>query len=99
MAKEFDCIVYMKSIRLEITVPVTFVWEFMYEFGEEFAFNNPMEGGKDHHAVDDYHAHPNGWHVMVTIALNQEEHFYKWFDDFCKKRDITFRGPDDDDMV
>lgn len=99
MDKDFDCIVYMKLIQLEVTVPVTFVWEFMFEFGEKFAFDNIHEGGKEHRPIEGYHAHPSGWHIKVLISPQEEGVFYQWFDKFCKDRELTFRGPKDDDML
>ncbi len=98
MPKDFDCIVYMKHVQLEITVPKEHVWDFILEFGQAFAVQD-LHNGPQTKTIDKYWDHPNGWHITITIWHREEARFYEWFDAFCKARELTFRGLEDDEML
>lgn len=86
-----DVKIYLKNITLEVIIPEKHVWEFMAEFGEVFAYVAD-EGAKQIHQVIEYYNHPNGWHIKVEIHRNEEDLFMTFLRDFCRKRELTFRG-------
>jgi len=90
MSRDYDCLVYMRSIQFEVVIPEQYVWEFMREFGAEFATQN-MEGGTDLRSVDSYHEHPAGWHVTVTVGDFAEARFKQFFARFAEARSLSFR--------
>ncbi len=89
---KFDVRVFMRSITLNVVIPELHVWEFMGQFGENFATTNFEGGGKQVKAVDNYYNHPNGWHVIVTVSEHEEFKFYQFLSAFCHSKKIIFRG-------
>jgi hypothetical protein len=86
-----QALVYMKTIRLEVVIPEKHVWEFMKEFGEQFAYeleSTPLE-------VELFFYHPNGWHVIVVVE--DQSRFNSFFVSFCQTRGLTFRDPRDEE--
>ena len=39
MSKEYDSIIYMRSISLDVVIPQKYVWQFMDQFGKKFIVN------------------------------------------------------------
>lgn len=94
MAKDrHDVIIYLRSLLLEVVIPEKYVWEFMGEFGKAFAIQDSA-GTKEIKAVEDYHEHPNGWHIRVSVWDRDEGRFYRFLRDFCAKRKLSFREPE-----
>ena len=69
-----------------------FVWEFILAFGEEFTVED-THLGKAFKTIDDYYDHPNGWHIKLSVYEKDENRFYAFLEEFCKKRDLLFRDP------
>jgi len=93
MANRDDVIIYMKYVKLDVVIPENYVWEFMQEFGEKFAIEDIYEGTSRLKAVDGYYNHPGGWHIQVTVFENYESNFYDFLQEFCTKRQLSFRQP------
>lgn len=62
MLHEHDVSVYKRNIQLEIVIPEEHVWEFMSDFGEEFATEDDIFG-KTIKTIDHYYPDIIGWHV------------------------------------
>jgi hypothetical protein len=90
--KKYDVIIYMRYIKLDVVIPKPYVWEFMEQFGNEFAVNC-LEGGKDIKSVDGYYDHPGGWHIQISVFENDEERFYDFLQKFCEEKGISYRDP------
>ena len=88
-----DVIIYMRHIKLDVVIPKPYVWEFMEQFGTEFAVAQSLDGGNHLKAVDGYYEHPGGWHIQVSVWENDEERFYKFLNKFCKERKLSLRDP------
>ena len=93
MGSDYDIGVYMRFIQLEVIIPKEFVWEFMQEFGTEFAVND-LHAGPVFKAVDRYMEHPNGWHIGVTVWENDEPRFNHFLRSFCEARSLRFKEAD-----
>ena len=93
MARGHDVIIYGRHISLEVVIPEEHVWNFMAEFGKEFAVEE-IGVGKHIKPVDDYFEHPGGWHVKVNVWENDEARFYVFLRQFCDQKNITFRDPE-----
>ena len=87
-----DVIIYMRDIKLDVVIPKDFVWEFILAFGEEFTVED-THLGKAFKTIDDYYDHPNGWHIKLSVYEKDENRFYAFLEEFCKKRDLLFRDP------
>jgi len=92
MATDWDCILYMKNIQLEVTIPEKFFWEFAAEFGKKFATED-FHGGPTIKELDHYFDHPNGWHAIVTVFTSQEDEFYNFMCGFTGARGLSWRDP------
>jgi len=57
---DHDVLIYMRNISIEVVIPKGNVWEFMLEFGNEFAATDHHAGGKEFKSVKSYYSHPNG---------------------------------------
>lgn len=90
--KNPEVIIYAREIRLDVVIPKSHVWEFMEEFGREFAVKF-FEGGKRLKAVDGYFEHPGGWHIQLVIWEDDENRFYDFLQKFCEERKLSFRDP------
>ena len=93
MAKQWDCILYMRHVQLEVTIPEKFFWEFADEFGKKFAIDNPHAGASSIKELDHYFDHPGGWHAIVTVWENQEDDFYNFMCEFTDARKLSWRDP------
>ena len=89
MSNKRDVGIYMRHIQLDVVIPERYVWEFMKDFGNEFAENDD-EGFKTIKAVDDYYDHPGGWHIQVQVIEDDEPRFYVFLRKFCSERGLFF---------
>ncbi len=96
MPKEHDVSIYMRFIYLHIVIPLPHVWEFIINYGEEFAVHD-THAGKMFQPVETYRDHPNGWHIEVKIWENDEERFYQFLAKFCDRHELKFRDPRNQD--
>lgn len=87
--EKHEVIIYMRSITLDVVIPEKYVWEFMKEFGENFATHDTHSGTTTTKAVNNYYySRPNDWHIEITISENLEKRFYAFLSQFCQKRKI-----------
>jgi len=89
MSEAQSASIYKRSIQLEVVIPEIFVWKFMKDFGEEFTSSGHC-GDTSVKAVDGYHNHPNGWHVLLTISQHEKAKFNAFFKKFCTDNKIPF---------
>ena len=82
--------IYLRRSQFEVIIPADLVWVFMLEFGRAFPINH-SDGSKNVTPVDNYHDHPNGWHVTVTVAGHQESEFLSFLESFSEKNGVEFK--------
>ncbi len=87
--------IYMREIRLDIVIPAQHAFDFMQQFGTEFAVNDSSEVENDKRikAVDGYYDHPAGWHIQVSVWEKDENRFYGFLERFSQERGLSFEDP------
>lgn len=93
MDENREVIIYWKSIQFEVVLPEDKVWPFALAFGEEFSCED-SHAGRVLATLDEYFAHPNGYHVKVHVWAREEIKFYTFLENFCKQHGLPVRKKD-----
>lgn len=94
MAKKPVVKIYWEWVVKEVVVPESVVWQFIDQFGRQFAVTDTVTGGTTIRAVDGYFNHPNGWHVRCRVTRgNEEDKFKRFLAEFCRQHQLQFVPP------
>ncbi|MFA6514134.1 MAG: hypothetical protein WCT50_02480 [Patescibacteria group bacterium] len=93
MIEDNEVIIYSKQLKLDVVIPKDKVWDFALAFGEAFKVKE-IHSSEEPKAIDGYYSHPFGYHVQVTVHISEEQKFYKFLAEFCRKEGLPVREED-----
>ena len=83
----YDVFIFQEGelISLDVVVPKEHVGEFIFKFGEKFAF-----AISDEQKVDWYYSRVRGRHIRVGVAMKRKNQLYAFIRNFCKEKNLSF---------